>query len=127
MHPELVRLGFLDMVVARRKAKGVQLWEGERADSRGRWGRRLSAGFNAVLVERGIKAPKLTFHSLRHDWQDALRAADLHGGQLGAYLAGRSQGGVEASYGSGYSVEAKAEAIAKVRFPTLLLSPPTKP
>lgn len=127
IHPELVRLGFLGMVSARRKAKAVQLWEGEGADSRGRWGRRLSNGFKAVLVERGIKSPKLTFHSLRHDFQDSLRAADLHGGQLGAYLAGRSQGGVEASYGSGYSVEAKAEAIAKVQFPTLLLSPPTKP
>lgn len=127
IHPELIRLGFLQMVATRRKARAVQLWEGERADSRGRWGRRLSTGFRAVLVERGIKSPKLTFHSLRHDWQDAVRAAGLQGGQLGAYLAGRSGGGVEASYGAGYTVEAKAEAIAKVQFPALLLSAPTKP
>ena len=128
VHPELARLGFLEVAQARREAGAVQLFEGERADSRGYWGRRVSEAFNAILVARGVKTDKISFHSLRHDNQDAQREADLHGTALGAYLAGRSQAGkVEAAYGSGYSTEAKAAAIAKVRYPTLRLPGPSEP
>lgn len=125
LHPELVRLGFVEVAHARREAGAIQLFEGERADSRGYWGRRVSGAFNAILVARGVKTDKRSFHSLRHDFEDALREADLHGTALGAYLAGRSQAGkVEAAYGSGYSTDAKAVAIAKVNYPALRLPGP---
>ena len=128
VHPELVGLGFVEVAQARREAGAVQLFEGERADSRGYWGRRVSGAFNAILVARGVKTDKRSFHSLRHDFEDALREANLHGTALGAYLAGRSQAGkVEAAYGSGYSTEAKAAAIAKVHYPGLRFPGPGKP
>lgn len=128
VHPELIRLGFLGLAKARREAGAVQLFEGQRADSRGYWGRRVSEDFSALLAARGVKTDKVSFHSLRHDFEDALREAGLHGTAMGAYLAGRSQAGrVDAAYGSGYSTDAKAAAIVKVNYPGLRLPGPGKP
>ena len=123
VHPQLVRLGFAGMAKARQEQGAEMLFEGEAADTKGNWGRRLGTGFKRIVQERGLGGRGLTFHSLRHDFEDALREAGLHGSPLGAYLAGRSQAGkTEAAYGAGYSTEAKAEAIAKVAYPGLALS-----
>jgi integrase len=122
VHPELIRLGFLNYVARRRAAKATQLWEGEQPDSRGKWGDGFSDWFLRLLKDRSVSGTKLTLHSFRHNFQDRLREAGLHGTALGQELAGRSKGGSTSNnYGSGFPTQMLAEAIAKVAYPGLRL------
>ena len=122
VHPELIRLGFLDYVAKRRAARATQLWEGEQPDSRGKWGDSFSDWFLRLLKDRNVSGTKLSLHSFRHNFQDRLREAGLHGTALGQELAGRSKGGSTSNnYGSGFPTEMLAEAIAKITYPGLRL------
>lgn len=123
LHPELVRMGFLDFVEVQRSAGHVQLFNGEGPNSRGQWGDGLSDWFQRLVQLRKIEGTKLGMHSLRHNWQDRLREAGLHGSAIGQELAGRSKGGdVSSNYGSGFATATLAEAVAKISYPELDLS-----
>jgi integrase len=129
VHPQLVSLGFLKYVAARRK-------EGERAwlfptvapDQKGAlqawskwWGRHLRKHV-------GIKDPNKVYHSFRHGFQDALRQATPDE-ELRDALAGRSSGGksVSRTYGAKgmlrrWGVKALKNAIDQIEFPGLDVS-----
>jgi integrase len=102
IHPELVRLGFLKFVAERKKnAKaGAMLFAGEKAYAREQWGRGLSDWFARRLRASGLTGRKLTFHSLRHDFRDALREAEIER-SLADYIMGHAQQGQGAIYGAG--------------------------
>ncbi|MGS1015432.1 DUF6538 domain-containing protein [Allosphingosinicella humi] len=121
VHPELVRLGFVKYARKQAKAKSVMLFSGEKANGRGQWGDPLGDWFNRRLKELKItEGKRLGMHSFRHNFEDRLREAGLHGTAIGAELAGRTKGGdVAAAYGSGFSTRTLAEAIAKVVYPGL--------
>lgn len=124
IHPELIRLGFLTYVDERRASGEEQLWLGEQPDSRGKWGDGFSDWFQRLLQARGITGNKLGLHSFRHNFQDRLREAGLHGTALGQELAGRSKGGnTSNNYGSGFPTAMLAEAIAKISYSGLVLPP----
>ncbi|GAA4778803.1 site-specific integrase [Novosphingobium ginsenosidimutans] len=124
LHPELLRLGFLNYAEERRASGAELLWEGEEPDSRGQWGDGFSDWFVRLLKARDISGTKLGLHSFRHNFQDRLREAGLHGTALGQELAGRSKGGhTSNNYGSGYPTAMLAEAIAKIRYQDLHLPP----
>jgi integrase len=101
VHPQLVNLGFLRYVAARRK-------EGERAwlfptvapDQRGSL-RAWSKWWNRHLRKHvGIKDCNKVYHSFRHGFQDALRQATPDE-ELRDALAGRSSGkSVSRTYGA---------------------------
>jgi len=124
LHPELIRLGFMNYVERRRMAGEDRLWAGEQPDSRGKWGDGFSDWFQRLLQARGISGTKLGLHSFRHNFQDRLREAGLHGTALGQELAGRSRGGnTSNNYGSGFPTAMLAEAVAKISYPGLVLPP----
>jgi integrase len=124
LHPELVRLGFLEFVKERKRkaaADGV-LFAGEKAYARQQWGRALGNWFTRRVRSLGLKGRKLTFHSLRHDFRDALREAEVER-SLADYIMGHAQQGVGAIYGAGRPSLARLnEAMAKVRFEGVRLS-----
>ncbi len=124
VHAELKRLGFLEYVAQQRARGSRQLFGGEAPNSRGQWGDGLSDWFNRHLAVQGIKGVRLGMHSFRHNFEDRLRAVELHGTDLGRALAGRSTGNEksEAGYGDGYSVGQLAAAMAKISYPNLDLS-----
>jgi integrase len=123
VHPELVRMGFLAFVQQQRRDGGTQLFPGEQANMRGQWGDALSDWFQRLVKARKIEGTKLGMHSLRHNWQDQLREAGLHGTAIGQELAGRSKGGdVSSNYGSGFATASLAEAVAKITYPGVDLS-----
>jgi hypothetical protein len=128
VHPQLVKLGFLKYVTARRK-------EGERAwlfptvapDQKGSlrawskwWGRHLR-------THVGILDRNKVYHSFRHGFQDALRQATPDE-ELRDALAGRSSGkSVSRTYGAKamlrrWGVKALKNAIDHIEFPGLDLS-----
>lgn len=118
VHPELISLGFLNYAKARKESGGEQLWSGEKPDSRGKWGDSFSDWFLRLLKNHDVTGNKLGLHSFRHNFQDRLREAGLHGTALGEELAGRSRGGnTSNNYGSGHSTAMLQEAIAKISYP----------
>ncbi|NOJ44731.1 site-specific integrase [Bradyrhizobium archetypum] len=128
VHPQLVALGFLKYVTARRK-EGEQAWlfpsvapqhKGSLSAWSKWWGRYLR---NHV----GLKDSRKVFHSFRHGFQDALRRTTPDE-ELRDALTGRSSGkSVGRTYGAKRMLErwgAKVlkEAIDKVSYPGLDLS-----
>ena len=124
VHSELVRLGFLEFVQAARDNGQDRLFPQELRDGLGHYGRGVSDWFARLLTTLGMTDKKLTFHSFRHNFEDALREADLHGTPLGAYITGRASGGTEKIYGEGYDASTKKirGAVERVRYPGLDLS-----
>ena len=123
VHPELLRLGFMDFVKERRKAAKPNdlLFAGEAAYARQQWGRGLGDWFTRKVRSLKLEGRKLTFHSLRHDFRDALREAEVERG-LADYLMGHAQEGMGAQYGSGRpSLARLSAAAAKVSYGGLKL------
>ncbi len=122
LHPELQRMGFLAFVASQRTAGATLLFPGNGPNPRNQWGDGYSKWFQRLLKPLGFDGTKLGFHSFRHNFQDGLREAGLHGTAIAQELAGRAKGGdVSSRYGSGFSTARLAEAIGKIRYPELSL------
>jgi hypothetical protein len=128
VHPQLIELGFLDYVAARRK-EGELAWlfPTVAPDQKGAlrawakwWGRHLRDHV-------GVKDTNKVFHSFRHGFQDALRQATADE-ELRDALAGRSSGkSVSRRYGAKamlerWGVKSLKTAIDRISFPGLDLS-----
>ena len=121
LHPELVRCGFL-RYVSERKAKGdKRLFPGLQPDSKGALTGNFSKRFGRHLrVRLKITDRRKTFHSFRHTFKDACRAAGIEN-VISDALQGHSSGTVSGTYGSGYPLPILAAAMAKVQYPGLAL------
>ena len=119
VHPELVRMGFLQFVAVQRKAGHRQLFPNETPNGNGAWGDPLSKWFQRLLSDNAIIGTKLGMHSFRHNFEDALRAANLSQTPIGQELAGRAKSDkVSGDYGSGrYSAETLKPAVESIRYP----------
>jgi integrase len=121
LHPELIRLGFLAYVKRRRDSRANQLWEGEQPNGNGQWGDGFSDWFLRLLDKRQVTGgTKLGLHSFRHNFQDALREAGLHGTGIGNVLTGRA-GDTSNNYGSSYPTWQLKDAVASLTYPGLVL------
>jgi integrase len=132
VHPELIRLGFLDYVAARRAAGDEQLFPEAKIDGNGHYGDHVSDWFSRLVEARGLKGQALnggalTLHSLRHNFEDALRRTGSAGSLEAAVLSGRQRGRdpVAAAYGNGFDMPQLALLLEKVQYPTVRLSPAT--
>lgn len=119
VHPELIQMGYLLFVAEQRKAGHTQLFPNETPNANGAWGDPLSKWFIRLLKEHDIDGTKLGMHSFRHNFEDALRACDLHGTPMGAELAGRAKADkVSAGYGSGrYPISKLKPAMDGIGYP----------
>jgi len=128
IHPELVRIGFLDFVATRRKDSiSFRLFPELTAGSTGYFSNAFSKWF-ARFAETALGHPtNATFHSFRHQFRDATRAARLSVESV-ARLAGWERGAADQQrqvfeYGRGAELlRMLAEDIAKVGYPGLDLS-----
>jgi integrase len=128
IHPELIRIGFLDFVADRRKdGASPRLFSELSAGKTGYFSNPFSKWF-ARFVETALgRSTEATFHSFRHQFRDATRAARLSVESV-ARLAGWESGDPNQQrqifqYGGGDELlHMLAEDIAKVEFPALNLS-----
>jgi integrase len=128
IHPELIRIGFLEFVAARRKDRtSPRLFPELSAGSTGYFSNAFSKWF-ARFVESALgRSTEATFHSFRHQFRDATRAARLSVESV-ARLAGwetsdPNQQRQVFQYGGGEELlRVLAEDIAKVEYPGLNLS-----
>jgi integrase len=117
VHPELIRCGFLQYVQQQRKAGGERLFpdlKSERSKLTAAW----SQWWGRYARKHGITDKRKVFHSFRHTFKDACRAAGIEEAIYDA-LQGHKGGSVGRSYGLGYPVSVLAKAVEKVQYPGL--------
>jgi integrase len=128
VHPELVKLGFPNVVEASRTQGGeaAPLFPLLKPGPRGGYAEGWSKWFGRYIRGIGIRNTDRVFHSFRHGFKDALRAAG-ESEDINDALTGHSGGGVGRSYGAKemmrrFGLPRLAEAVAKVQYPGLDLS-----
>jgi integrase len=82
IHPELVRIGFIEFVEHARRSGGptARLFPKLQQGSKGGFGEAFSKWFGRYKRALGIDNEKSVFHSFRHGFKDALRAAGVNEG-----------------------------------------------
>jgi integrase len=123
LHPELIKIGFLQFVAARKKAGGgPRLFAGLKADKYGNFATYALKRFRETYLPAAIKMePRQSFYSFRHSWRDALRRIDAQPATLEA-LGGWSQGLTSDAYGDKGDPDFQAQFMEKISFPGLDLS-----
>ncbi len=121
VHPTLIELGFLDFVAEKKKSFGAteRLFEEIELGKHGDPSHDFSKRYSRYTKHVSVKTAKTTFHSFRHSFVDALRAAAVPEYVFEA-LTGHSRGKVSGTYGSaGTPMKLKADAIAAIKYPGL--------
>jgi integrase len=128
VHPELAKLGFLDLVEDRRAVAGnfAPLFPLLRPGPRGGYAEGWSKWFGRYIRNIGISNSARVFHSFRHSFKDALRAGGVSE-DVNDALTGHSGGGVGRTYGAKemvrrFGIERLADPVAKVEYRGLDLS-----
>lgn len=119
LHPELVKIGFLGFVAEAQKAKRTRLFPDQGKDAHGYYAP-FSKWFARFLQKAGVKTRKITFHSFRHSYRDALRRASVPR-DVAQALGGWASQGTDDDYGSGLGPAFLAQYVGKVAFPALEL------
>jgi integrase len=129
IHSELVRIGFLEFVEHVRQSEGssARLFPKLTPGPKGGFGEAFSKWFGRYKRDLGIDNPSSVFHSFRHGFKDALRAAGVNE-DVNDALTGHS-GGNSVARGYGWKDMVRrfgfptlAAAVEKVQYPSLDLA-----
>lgn len=115
IHPELVRLGFLQYVERMRKRRSLRLFPDIAKGVDGYYSTTYSKRFRQLLDSIGVKHSKNAFHSFRHNFEDACRDSDISAELMNA-LQGHAESGMANRYGRGYMLPKLAEAINRLQY-----------
>lgn len=118
LHRHLLDLGFLDMVRARKAERSERVFPDLKLSKQGYYSEEFSKFFSRYIDKIGIKSGKTSFHSLRHNFKDACRAAKISGEVMDA-LQGHAEGGQRDRYGSGYPIEVLRDAMQSIDYPSV--------
>jgi len=122
IHPELIRLGFLDYVQDLRDAKTIKLFpEIPRTASRSR-GANFSQFFGELRRSVGIAERYPDFHSFRHNARQSIRDAGIDA-RLADAVTGHStsKGTGDVVYARNVAPAAKRKALEAINYPDLKL------
>jgi integrase len=121
LHPELVRCGLLTYVAERQRAGDVRLFPALRPSVTGQMTGNWSKWWSRYTDDLGITDDRKVFHSFRHTFKRACRAARIEE-ELHDALTGHTSASVGRKYGDGVPLEVLAEALEKVSYKGLALS-----
>lgn len=121
VHPELTRLGFVELLRKRRAAGSPRLFPDLEMGKDGYYSSPFSKYFGRFLRSIGAKAKKNAFHSFRHSFEDACLDAELPV-ELTNTLQGHGEDGMAARYGKGHTLRKLEEGMRRVRYDGLDLS-----
>lgn len=121
IHPQLLKLGFLNFVEAQKKQGSVRLFPDAITEGSKKPSNKMSKLYAGFLEKLGITGNKEVFHSTRHNFKDACRRAQIPD-DVSKALMGHEQDGMSARYGtggSGFGLENLANSISSVQYPKL--------
>ena len=119
IHPMLLDIGILAYASERRSEGGLKFFPELRRSTTGYYSDPFSKWFRRFLKSAGANSPRTCFHSFRHCFRDELRRtrADHElAMRLGGWAGISAKAEVSASYGSGFSTQQMAHAVAQVRY-----------
>ena len=121
IHPDILALGFAEFCKKRSKyvKPTTRLFSEVKYGSDGSASTEFSKFFARLMDRVGLPDPKLTFHSFRHGFSDALRNADVPPYTIDK-ITGHSDGSVSSQYGSGNSLAVCHKAILDMVLPARL-------
>jgi integrase len=124
IHPELARIGLVALAQSRKARQSELLFPDVPAGADGYRSSVFSKRFAAFLKKAGIQASasKVSFHSFRHNFRDALRRAGVPE-ETAEALGGWSRSSkVSRSYGSGFDADTTYPELCRISYPGLDLS-----
>ncbi len=132
VHPELIRLGFVEFAKHRQTIGAKMLLPELPAPVMGNWGHKPGQWFGRLLArvvpEEKRRGRWLVFHSFRHTMKDAMRDAEIES-RTQDRLIGHENGHIGEDYGKGSKAPQLFNAISKIKLPVDLshLTPWTAP
>ncbi|MDN7994751.1 site-specific integrase [Burkholderia orbicola] len=119
IHADLIRLGFVKYMQSR---KGTSRLFDLAVDRHGKASSSWVKWFGTYLRNVcGVTNPRMTFHSFRHTFKDACRAAGIRR-EVSDALTGHSDGSASSGYGGDfYPLAPLIEAVGRIRLPDLVL------
>jgi integrase len=121
LHSELLRCGLLAYVEERRQAEDERLFPGLRPSITGQMTGNWSKWWSRYTDDLGITDDRKVFHSFRHTFKRACRAARIEE-ELHDALTGHTSASVGRKYGNGVPLEVLAEAVGRVSYKGLDLT-----
>jgi integrase len=115
LHKRVIELGLLQYA---KTLKGAKLFPMIRPDVRGRWSGHFSKWFGRYRRSIGLDQRWTDFHSFRHTWKTAAKAAEIPE-EIHDAISGHDSGSVGRSYGSVPIPRLKRE-VDKVRFDVII-------
>jgi integrase len=132
IHQELIRLGFMQFVEDVRRARGENAWLFPEIAPDSKEGLKAwTKWFGRYIRKQGIKDTRKVFHSFRHNFKDALRAARVPEDLNDALTGHSTRGSVGRSYGARdivvrYGMPTLIDAVSRITYTGLDLSPITR-
>jgi len=122
IHPELIRLGFLDYVNRVKKAGYQSLFPDAKKSSDGKYSTWFQKPWAYYLRKIGVKKGRNEcFHSFRHTWNTGMRRGDIPE-EIRKILGGWSNSSAESGYGA-QDMGRLLKYLEKLSYPGLSLSP----
>jgi len=113
VHPVLIKLGLVDL--ASGKKPTTRMFADIEKGKDGYYSHNFSKWYGRYARKIGISSAKTAFHSLRHNFKDALQAVEAPEYVTKALL-GHADNSVHAQYGSGPALKVLKAAVDKVEF-----------
>jgi integrase len=114
IHKRLVELGFLEFAATRQEEQTAQLFPELKMDASWYLSGEFSKFFSRYLERIDAKTPKTSFHSFRHNFEDACRNGGVPPHIMNA-LQGHSEQGMAGRYGDGqYKLELLKDAVDRI-------------
>ncbi len=116
LHPELVRLGLVQLSQDRVKAGAQKLFTDARSSKAGYFSDPVQKWFRRLLKKIELDRDRLKFHSFRGTFKDALVDADVSEPVIEALAGWSSNRSMVRHYGSGPTFKKLCQAVAKANF-----------
>lgn len=113
IHPELVRLGFLDHID---RLEGDHLWPNLSPDKYGRWGHKFGNWFSRFNRREITDNPKKCFHSFRHTVANQLKQKSVSETVIAELLGHKNESITTGRYGKSYNIKLLASAICEISY-----------
>ncbi len=116
LHPEIIKLGFLDYIEAIKKSGHSNIWPHLTTESKENSKSSVFSKWFNRYIRNNLSIPESkVFHSFRHNFVDTCRNSEIPE-DLRKSITGHISQDVGDTYGSGFSLETKYLAITKLKF-----------